>query len=65
MDCRRCGLPIHEGRAALGYVQCRICSEVAGPKPVRTVVPLHKSNYILVTSREDLAGINNKGGMVR
>jgi hypothetical protein len=65
MDCRRCKLPIQEKRAALGYVTCRVCAEVAGPKPVRTVVPLHKSNYILVTSRDDLLGINNKGGMVR
>jgi hypothetical protein len=26
---------------------------------------LHKSNYMLVTSRADLAGLNNKGGIVR
>jgi hypothetical protein len=65
MECRRCKLDMQPGRAALGYVICRVCSEVAGPKPTRTVVPLHKSNYILVTSRDDLLGINNKGGMVR
>ncbi len=63
--CRRCRLPIHPGRAALGYNNCRICSEVAPSQPTRTVAPLHKSNYMLVTSRADLAGLNNKGGIVR
>jgi hypothetical protein len=29
------------------------------------VVPLHKSNYFLCTDSRDLAGINNKGGLVR
>lgn len=29
------------------------------------VVPMHKSNYIPVTNREDLKGINNKGGFYR
>jgi len=28
-------------------------------------VPMHKSNLILVTDREDLKGINNKGGFYR
>ena len=65
MNCRRCGLPIHEGRAALGYTNCRICSEVAPTLPTRTVAPLHKSNYMLVTSWADLMGLNNKGGIVR
>jgi hypothetical protein len=25
---------------------------------------MHKSNYMLITSRADLIGINNKGGIV-
>ena len=29
------------------------------------VAPLHKSNYVLVTNKQDLAGLNNKGGLVR
>lgn len=64
MNCRRCGLPIHAGRAALGYVNCRVCSEVLGAKVTRTVAPMHKSNYVLVSNRADLVGFNNKGGLV-
>jgi len=26
---------------------------------------MHKSNYLLITDRDDLLGINNKGGMYR
>jgi len=26
---------------------------------------MHKSNYMLITNREDLKGINNKGGFHR
>jgi ribosomal protein L37AE/L43A len=62
MECRRCKLPIHEKRAALGYVTCRVCSEVVGSHVTRTVAPMHKSNYMLVSNRADLAGINSKGG---
>jgi len=32
---------------------------------VHTVAPLHKSNYIVVTNRADLRGLNNKGGLYR
>ena len=30
-----------------------------------TVAPMHKSNYMLFTNKEDLKGINNKGGQYR
>jgi hypothetical protein len=29
------------------------------------VVPMHKSNYVLLTDKRDLHGINNKGGIYR
>ena len=61
MPCRRCGLPIQEGRAALGYTNCRVCSEVLGTKVIRTIVPMHKSNYVPISNRADLIGINTKG----
>jgi hypothetical protein len=32
---------------------------------VRTIVPMHKSNYMMITDMEDLKGINNKGGFHR
>jgi hypothetical protein len=28
-------------------------------------VPMHKSNYVMVTDMSDLKGINNKGGFHR
>jgi len=28
-------------------------------------VPMHKSNYVMLTDMEDLKGINNKGGFHR
>lgn len=61
-DCRRCGLPVQEGRAALGYTICRVCSEVTNPRPIRTVVPLHKSNYMLVSNRAELTGLGRNPG---
>ena len=30
-----------------------------------TIAPMHKSNYVVITNREDLKGLNNKGGNVR
>ena len=32
---------------------------------VYCVVPMHKSNYMVVTNRADLVGINSKGGLVK
>ena len=29
------------------------------------IVPMHKSNYMVITDRRDLMGINNKGGFYR
>ncbi len=30
-----------------------------------TVAPMHKSNYMLITNRDDLKGLNNKGGLIK
>ena len=60
--CVRCNNEFSQGRFDLGYVTCLQCGKVEASKVVRCVVPLHKSNYILVTNKEELKGINNKGG---
>ena len=60
--CRVCGINIPQGRVSLGYVTCLSCGEVEARKVRHTVVPMHKSNYIVVSNIEDLKGINNKGG---
>ena len=63
--CVVCSGEISEGRHDLGYKLCLSCGESAAKNRKHTVVPLHKSNYMLVTDPELLLGINNKGGLVR
>lgn len=60
--CRVCGTKVPHGRLSLGYDTCLVCGEVEARKVKHTVVPMHKSNYIVVSNKEDLKGINNKGG---
>ena len=38
------------------------CGESNAKAKKHTIVPMHKSNYIVVTDPEILKGINNKGG---
>ena len=52
-------------RANLGYRTCTECGEVLARQRKHTVAPMHKSNYMLITDRADLRGINNKGGFFR
>jgi hypothetical protein len=42
-----------------------LCGEAESRHTRHTIVPLHKSNYLLITDLEDLKGINNKGGIYR
>lgn len=66
-QCKLCGLIYESQRFRLGYAVCLSCGdEIAELKTKRyTVAPMHKSNYVLITNREDLKGLNNKGGLVR
>lgn len=52
-------------RAKAGYRTCMTCGDKLAKATVRTVVPLHKSNYMLITDRDLLVGINNKGGLTK
>jgi hypothetical protein len=63
--CKLCDTNIPIGRFKLGYDTCLDCGEVEARKVRHTVVPLHKSNYIVVSNKEDLKGINNKGGIIK
>lgn len=67
MNCTHCDDEIDPRRYALGYRICLFCGEEAAREERRgwTIAPLHKSNYMLLTSKEDLKGINNKGGLHR
>ena len=65
-ECVGCGNPIlPPKRAELGYTLCLSCGDKQARATVRTVAPMHKSNYMLFTNLEDLKGINNKGGFHR
>lgn len=65
VPCDKCGEDYSPQRLALGYRTCLPCGERQSRRVTRTVAPLHKSNYILITDRAQLAGLNNKGGNVR
>jgi hypothetical protein len=66
-ECPRCGGAVPAARVALGRRLCLPCGEEAARDERRrwTVVPMHKSNYVLLTDKRDLHGINNKGGLHR
>lgn len=66
-DCSRCGDDVPAARWALGKRLCLLCGEEAAIQERASwcIAPMHKSNYILMTNRSDLLGINNKGGLVK
>ena len=64
IDCD-CGGSIHPARFALGYRICMKCGETEAKKRKFCVVPMHKSNYVAMFNRDDLKGINNKGGLIK
>lgn len=57
-NCVECGAVVAEARWALGYRECMKCGEYRARQRVHTVVPMAKSNYILVTDRQLLKGLN-------
>jgi len=56
-QCKLCGDVYDSVRYDIGYHICMSCGD--------EVAKLVKSNYMLVTNRDDLIGINNKGGLVK
>lgn len=64
-QCKLCGNTYNAERFAIGYAICLSCGDELANKVVRTVAPMHKSNYVLITDRADLVGLNNKGGLVK
>ena len=63
--CSKCDNHIATSRHVLGYRTCLTCGEVDARKVIHTIVPMHKSNYMVVTDLRLLKGINNKGGLVK
>jgi hypothetical protein len=64
-DCRQCGEAVDGRRGLLGYKVCMDCGESNARKIKHCVVPMPKSNYILVTDPSLLLGLNSshKGAM--
>jgi hypothetical protein len=65
--CRTCGDTYSPRRQSAGYAICLPCGEDAAraERAGWCIAPMHKSNYMLMTNRNDLLGINNKGGLVK
>jgi hypothetical protein len=66
--CTLCGEEIEPMRVLLLKKQiCLFCGEEQArqDRKLWCIAPMHKSNYMLFTNREDLTGINNKGGLVK
>lgn len=65
--CPQCGDAVPAARVALGRRLCLPCGEehARQERAGWTIAPLHKSNYVLLTDKRDLHGINNKGGLHR
>ena len=60
--CTSCGGNVHQKRIDLGITICMQCGEKLAKQRKHCIVPMHKSNYIVVTDRDDLVRINNKSG---
>ena len=63
--CVKCGDHVLHGRWRLGYTTCLRCGEDIARQRKHTIAPMHKSNYVVITNRADLTGLNNKGGIVK
>jgi ribosomal protein L37AE/L43A len=59
-QCKLCGVTYDAGRLAIGYAICMSCGDDLASKVVRTVVPLNKSNYMMVTDMSTLKQLNPK-----
>lgn len=57
--CTACyGGYVPPARWKLGYSTCLPCGEAKAKQTKHTIVPMAKSNYVVVTDRELLKGLN-------
>jgi hypothetical protein len=56
----KCGGAISEGRWRLGIRVCLECGDWIASQRRHTIIPMHKSNYTVVTNRDELKQINPK-----
>jgi len=62
--CPECGGYVDHRRVKLGYRYCLNCGEARAKQVKHCIVPMPKSNYIVVTDMALLVGLNtsHKGG---
>jgi len=58
MNCVKCGGDVDIKRWQIGYHTCLSCGEKDALTYKHTIVPMPKSNYIVVTDLELLKGLN-------
>ena len=56
--CRLCGNGVDPRRYNLGFYTCLECGERNAKRIKHTVVPMHKSNYTVVTDHDLLQWLN-------
>jgi hypothetical protein len=49
---------VADARIEAGFITCLECGEADARKVKHTVVPMHKSNYVVVTDRQLLKQLN-------
>ena len=60
--CKSCKNTYSIKRKRAGYEHCMPCGEGVARETKHTIVPMNKSNYVVVTNLADLKGLCNKGG---
>lgn len=60
--CVDCGGEYNPRRYDLGFLTCLECGEMQARAVNHTIVPMHKSNYIVVRDRKTLRQLNPKRG---
>jgi ribosomal protein L37AE/L43A len=56
--CAHCNTEYSTDRWKLGYKHCMPCGEKLAKDTRHTIVPMAKSNYVVVTDKELLKGLN-------
>ena len=61
IKCSQCSEWVLPRRAELGYPTCLDCGQIAAKRVRHTIVPMHKSNYIVVSDLSLLAQLTRPG----
>jgi ribosomal protein L37AE/L43A len=59
-QCKLCGIGYAAERLSIGYAVCMPCGDDLASKVVRTVAPINKSNYMMITDMAMLRQLNPK-----